>query len=364
VIFYQEDGEVFAYDKNLLNYLIENNKEFNSPEVTESEILEALQSDLFKYNRQGGLKLEKANNGEEYYFQTLSFSINKGANLSDCKLLLMVNGEIQSRNLVLRVYSFASLLMFVFAFFASLFLSSMSIKPIKTALDKQLVFVSDASHELRTPLAIVRNRLENILTKSNKTVYEVSDDIAISLKEITRLSKLTDDLLTLAHSDNEDLELNLTEFNLMDLIKTVSLPFSEMAEIENKDFVISGENLLIYADKGKISQLLIILLDNALKYTIEKETVSILIKQNGNDVYLYVKDTGIGIDEEMKTHAFERFYRADKTRSRETGGNGLGLSIAKTIVELHRGHISMDNNYPKGTKIKIVLPKALRFEKK
>lgn len=367
VILYQEDGSVFAFDRNLLNFLGEHLEGFhNPPEFNDDEIFDNLDHEIFQYNPSIIFNLEKVYDKDVYHFQTLSFTLDTEAapSVKACKLLMMVNGEIESRNLVIRVYFLASFLMFVFAFIASLLLSKMSIKPVRAALDKQLVFVSDASHELRTPLAIVRNRLENILTKSNKTVYEVSDDIAVSLKEITRLSKLTNDLLTLAHSDNERLQLKSEEFDLLDLIKNVAFPFSEMAEIQNKNFLVTGEKCIINADKEKISQLLIILLDNALKYTVEKENVEIHLKQNGNEVHLVVADTGVGIANELKPFVFERFFRADKARSRETGGNGLGLSIAKTIVQLHRGNILLADNSPKGTKITVILPKNRKFEKK
>ena len=240
----------------------------------------------------------------------------------------------------------------------------MSIKPVKAALEKQLSFVSDASHELRTPLAIVRNRLENILTKSNRTVYEVSDDIAVSLKEITRLSKLTNDLLILSRGDSETMQLKIEEFDLLETARTVAIPFSEMAEIQKKKFTVSGENAKVLADKVMMSQLLIILLDNALKYTAEGEEVGIRVRQNGGDVQLEVIDTGTGIPDDVKPHVFERFFRADKARSRDTGGYGLGLAIAKVIAQSHRGSISLTDNHPKGTKITVTFPKTKKLEKK
>lgn len=361
VIFYNKDGNVFGYDPKLLDFL------GKSSEFSEGyETWEINSFNLFKFPKESEWNLERVVDKEVYHFQTLSFTVDNdnAPNVKACKLLIMVNGEVKSRNLVIRVYFLASLLMFIFAFFASLYLSEMSIKPVKAALDKQLAFVSDASHELRTPLAIVRNRLENILTKSNRTVYEVSDDIAVSLKEITRLSKLTNDLLTLAHSDNQTLQLKIETFDLLELVKNVAAPFSEMAEIQNKNFFVSGGNTIINADKAMISQLLIILLDNALKYTAEQEKIEVAIKQSGNDVQLVVSDTGTGIDDELKPHVFERFFRADKARSRDTGGYGLGLAIAKMIVELHKGSISLADNTPKGTIITVTFPKVRKVEKK
>ncbi|NLD25841.1 MAG: HAMP domain-containing histidine kinase [Acholeplasmataceae bacterium] len=367
LILYLKDGKIYDFDRDLLNYLIADDDFHANPDVETQQVLTALENSLFQYrpNNQE-FHLEKVYLQSDYYFYTVTFTLNNpnAPDIGACKLLLMVNGEVSSRNTMVRIFLFGALMMFIFAFLASVMLSRLSIRPLKTALDKQLLFVSDASHELRTPLAIVRNRLENILTKSNKTVYDVSDDIAISLKEITRLSKLTNDLLLLAQSDNEALEMKYEDFDIYELIQDVALPFSEMAEIENKNFLITGESAIINADRSKMSQLLIILLDNALKYTTEKEEIAIHLQQNNNEFLIEISDTGQGIDEETKQHLFERFYRADKARSRETGGNGLGLSIAKTIINLHRGNITVEDNTPKGTKFTIELPKSRKLEKK
>lgn len=353
-VFYDGEGNVLDYDPILLDFLGEKGAEDLEP------------MGLFRFHREFEWNFEIISEEETYHFRTLSFQVdNENApHVKACKLLIMVNGEMKSRNLVIRVYFLASLLMFIFAFFASLFLSGMSIKPVKAALEKQLSFVSDASHELRTPLAIVRNRLENILTKSNRTVYEVSDDIAVSLKEITRLSKLTNDLLILSRGDSETMQLKIEEFDLLEHARTVAIPFSEMAEIQKKKFTVSGENAKVLADKAMMSQLLIILLDNALKYTAEGEEVGIRVRQNGGDVQLEVIDTGTGIPDDVKPHVFERFFRADKARSRDTGGYGLGLAIAKVIAQSHRGSISLTDNHPKGTKITVTFPKTKKLEKK
>jgi two-component system sensor histidine kinase CiaH len=373
IILYREDGEIYAFDRNLLNYLIADldngiGDGFQTdPDSENLQVLSALEHSIFQYRPTSQeFHLEKVYFQSDYYFYTLTFSLDNpnAPDVQACKLLMMVNGEVSSRNAVVRIFIFGAMMMFIFAFLASLMLSRLSIRPLKTALDKQLLFVSDASHELRTPLAIVRNRLENILTKSNKTVYDVSDDIAISLKEITRLSKLTNDLLLLAQSDNEALELKYEEFDLYDLIRDVALPFSEMADIDNKNFLIDGESVIVNADRSKISQVLIILLDNALKYTAEKDGIAIHLSQTNSECLIEVQDTGQGIDDENKKHLFERFYRADKARSRETGGNGLGLSIAQTIVSLHRGRINVSDNTPRGTKFTIELPKNRKLEKK
>ena len=230
--------------------------------------------------------------------------------------------------------------------------------PLHEFVDKQITFVSDASHELRTPLAIVQSKLENILTNPNQKVYEVGEDLAISLKELTRLKKLTSDLLALARSDQSKLTYNLTRENLNVLLFEIIDPFIEIAEIEQRKLIFEGEDVEAIVDKDKIRELMIILLDNALKYTNEGDEIKITLKQGVFDAIIEVADTGIGISDETKIKIFERFYREDKARSRSTGGNGLGLSIGKTIVTDLKGKISVDHNDPKGTKFIILLPKA------
>lgn len=356
-IYYDAEGNVLDYDHVLLDFFGEDADEYHP---------ESYGQMIFQFQKELEWNLEALVDEETYHFRTLSFPVaNPNApHVKACKLLIMVNGEVKSRNLVIRIYFLSSLFMFIFAFLASLYVSGMTIKPVRTALEKQLSFVSDASHELRTPLAIVRNRLENILTKSNRTVYEVSDDIAICLKEITRLSKLTNDLLTLSRSDSETMQMKIEEFDLLEFSKDVAVPFSEMAEIQNKVFTVTGVKTSVSADKAMISQLLIILLDNALKYTAEGEKIEINVEPAGGEAELVVSDTGTGIENEIKPLVFERFFRADKARSRDTGGYGLGLAIAKVIVEQHKGRITLEDNVPKGTKITVTLPKLKKLEKK
>ena len=135
-------------------------------------------------------------------------------------------------------------------------------------------------------------------------------------------------------------------------------PFIEIASFEDRELVYNGEDVDVLVDKDKLRELMIILLDNALKYTNENDNIIVTLKATMFDAIVEVADTGIGITEETKEKIFERFYREDKARSRQTGGNGLGLSIAKTIVSDMKGKITVEHNVPKGTKFIIVFPKS------
>ena len=275
------------------------------------------------------------------------------------KIYMNIDGEVHSRNQIISVYLFSIVLILILSSAASTIMSAASIKPIMMTLEKQAAFVSDASHELRTPLSIIQSKLENIMADSTKTVVEVSEDIAISLKELSRLNKLTTDLLTLARNDNNSFNLDVEVVDVKDLVEQTIEPFKDLAMLQNKRFVMEAEHFTAKIDRNKINQLVIILLDNALQYTNEDDLIAVVVREQGSDFTIEVMDTGIGIREENRKRVFERFFREDKARSRSIGGNGLGLSIAKTIVTHHRGKIVCLKNEPNGTRFLVTLPKKV-----
>lgn len=292
------------------------------------------------------------------WIKAKDIELNKDVVVCKVKIYMNIDGEIAARRELNTALIICTLLLLILGSCSSYLIMRKSMKPLHEFIDKQITFVSDASHELRTPLAIVQSKIENILAYPNQKVYEVSEDLAISLKELLRLNKLTTDLLALARSDKNRLTYNLTKENLNIVINEIVEPFIEIASFENRTLTYEGEDVEALIDKDKMRELIIILLDNALKYTNENDKINVLVTNGVFDAIIEVSDTGIGISEETKEKIFERFYREDKARSRETGGNGLGLSIAKTIVTDLKGKISVDHNDPKGTKFTITIPKS------
>ena len=278
------------------------------------------------------------------------------------KIYVNIDGEMAAKDELNTGLIMCTLLLLILGSLSGYLIMRRSIKPIQEFVDKQVTFVSDASHELRTPLAIVQSKIENVLTNPNRSVYEVSEDLAISLKELSRLNKLTTDLLALARSDQNRLTYHFEKANLYIVLSEIIEPFIEIASFEERELIYDGEDVDVLIDKDKIRELMIILLDNALKYTNENDSIKVSLKNGMFDAIIEVADTGIGITEETKHKIFERFYREDKARSRATGGNGLGLSIAKTIVTDMKGKITVDHNEPKGTKFVITLPKTKKNE--
>lgn len=320
----------------------------------------SLADDAFRLN------LEALNKHEFIHYQNYDFIFytvplsnpnNTLSSLKYAQLIVNIDGEVNSRGQLIQIYFAALVLIMFMSVLTSYWLSRRLIKPIAEILDKQLMFVSDASHELRMPLAIVRSKLENILTQSDKTVYDVSENIAIALSEVSRLSKLTSELLMIAKSDNQKMALNQVDFDLNDVINGVTEPFKEIASVQNKKFEVKSESIEFFGDIQKIEQLLIILFDNAIRYTNEDDTITVITYETIGDIFCEVKDTGIGITPQVKKNMFERFYRGDKARNQKTGGNGLGLAIAKEIVEAHHGRIWVEDNQPKGTVLKIKFSK-------
>ena len=272
------------------------------------------------------------------------------------QILVNVDGENQSVENVLRILLIATIIIIFISIIISFVLSNKTLKPIIEAWHRQKEFVQNASHELRTPLSIILAKQELLLQEPNKKILDKSKDITVCIKETRRLSKLVKELMILARADSNKLELEKGIFNLDSLIKEVAEPYIEIAKMQHKNITIdlsSGKDLK--ADKNKITEVLIIILDNAIKYTNENDNINIYTYNKEGKTFIEIADTGIGISKDAMKHIFERFYREDKARSRQTGGNGLGLAIAQTIIQAHNGSIKLVHNEPKGTKVVIKL---------
>jgi len=240
---------------------------------------------------------------------------------------------------------------------AGFLLALQSLKPIRRSWERQHRFVSDASHELRTPLAVIRTNSEVLLRRPNQKIRDESEYIASTLKETQRLEKLVGHLLMLARTDSGQTSLNKRQFCLSkEVADTVHL-FATLAESRN--VVIRAEidpSVPWIGDVDRIRQLLVIFLDNAMKYTPEGGSIRISCRKHSKLIALAVEDTGRGIASVDLPHIFDRFYRGSKHRSRDEEGTGLGLSIAKWIVDEHGGKIRIDSRLGEGTKVMVSLP--------
>lgn len=296
---------------------------------------------------------------EQYHFRYLLFKNSDDRDeIAYTQLLMNTDAEQTIIHNFGKLIMICSFIFIILSISASYILSKKMMQPIIAAWNKQAEFVENASHELRTPLTVIQNKLELLLRTPQEKIADKFESIALSLAETRRLSKLTSNLLTLARADSAETQLVLESFQFDDFIQTVSAPYIEIAESQDKHFWLSLNcKMNIKADKERLHQLLVILLDNALKYTNENDSIGVKTYMEDQKIVLEATDTGIGIKEENLRNIFERFYREDKARSRESGGVGLGLSIAQWIVEKHHGTIVVMRNQQKGTTFKVKFPR-------
>jgi two-component system sensor histidine kinase CiaH len=250
-----------------------------------------------------------------------------------------------------------SVISLLLALVTGMFLANRALIPIQRAWEKQQQFVADASHELRTPLSVMKIQLERLFRHPDHSVEEESETISVLMHETKRMSKLVADLLTLARSDSNEIQLLTEPYSLNQVVDTVAKQFEPMAQI--KHIVFHTEmppQLQMMGDKERVHQLLVILLDNAFKYTPANGRIFMIGKRLGKHVEIQITDTGSGIAKEDLPHVFDRFFRSDKMRTRNIEGTGLGLSIAKWIVEAHAGSIRIDSELGKGTTVRVQLP--------
>lgn len=274
------------------------------------------------------------------------------------QLLINVDSENELVSHYFDIITVAILSGITMSIVASYILSKKTLVPIAETLKKQMEFVQNASHELRTPLTIIQAKQELLLQEPDAKIIDKSEEIMLTLNETKRLTKLTKDLMTLARADENNIKLNKEKTDVDELIEGLAKPYIEMAELEEKQITLNLQyNEEANLDSNKIYQVMVILLDNAIKYTEKGDNIEISTFSKDGKCVIEVKDTGIGISEEAIKHIFDRFYREDKARNRETGGSGLGLSIADVIIKAHNGTIKASHNKPKGTIFTIRLPK-------
>lgn len=218
-------------------------------------------------------------------------------------------------------------------------------------------FISDVSHEIQSPLTSISG-FATLLKKGNLSENQISHYASIIETESKRLSKLSENLLRLSNLESEDNNLNLKNYQINKQIKSVLLMLEPQWSAKNITLDISLEETIICGDEDLLSQVFINLLNNAIKFTPEKGNISINLCNNEDGIECKISDTGIGISSEDQPRIFERFYKADKSRDRSLGGNGLGLSIVKKIIDLHGGKISLTSEIGKGTEFNIFLTKA------
>lgn len=234
---------------------------------------------------------------------------------------------------------------------------TLAINNLAENLDKQdrlrKRLTSDVSHELRTPLATLQSHLEAMIDG----IWEPSKERLLSChEEITRINKLVGDLEQLTKFESDNLVLNKSDFDSAVLIKKTLANFETEFSLKNISVDLEVKPCTLHADRDKITQVLINLISNAIKFTLNNGTIKIRTSLSKDALHIYIEDNGIGIDPSEQALIFERFYRTDQSRTRLTGGSGIGLTIVKSIVEAHYGTVELKSEVGKGSQFIVTLP--------
>lgn len=234
------------------------------------------------------------------------------------------------------------------------------IKPISDAYEKQKQFTADASHEMRTPIAVMKLAVQGIKTDEDSRLSGFSVKTAAMLEqEIDRLGHLTETLMSMARSDSEALSRDFDRVMLSELCREAVEQLRLIAAGKNIGIVSSiAPRISMYGDEYGLHRLVVIILNNAIRYSPAGTEIKVTLTADNNMVDLRIGDQGIGISRSDREKIFERFYRVDKARSRSMGGLGLGLSLAKSIADRHKGKILVEENVPRGSIFIVRLPKS------
>ena len=239
----------------------------------------------------------------------------------------------------------------------SLALNRMIVR-LSVAFEQNRRFLADASHELRTPLAALRGEMESVVEQAY-ALPELSDRVGSALEEVDRLAKIVDALFAISRLDAGEAQQERTRFDLAPLAANTTEQMSLLADDKGVTVECNApENVNVEGDRARIKQVVVNLLDNAIKYTPAGGSISLNVRACEEKAIIEVVDTGIGIPAIALPHIFERFYRVDKARSRDVGGAGLGLAIVKSICSAHGGHVYVESAESQGSRFKVELPLA------
>lgn len=236
-------------------------------------------------------------------------------------------------------------------------IASLAILPIEESFRKLKQFTEDASHELKTPLSAIKTNIDVALSKEPKEASYYKKKLAIIGNSVNMMANVINRMLYLSKLDSNAMDFKKEKINVSELLKEVKERFAEVALKKNVEIEIEEGNFELETNKEALDEILSIIVENAINFNKPKGQVKISVNSSDEEAKISVTDTGIGISKEDLPHIFDRFYRGEKSRSRETGGAGLGLSITKRLVEYLGGRINVESEEGAGSTFTIIIPK-------
>ena len=270
------------------------------------------------------------------YVETITTNVDKMYIFLDCSRSLRTFREFLSASIIISIAGLFVVLVLVVIF------SKIIMKPVAETYQKQKQFITDANHELKTPLTIINASCEILELEMNNTENEWTNTIK---EQVARLTELTNKLVFLSKMDEENHKISMTDFSLSEVIEEAVKPYYTLALSKGKKITTDIEtNVTLNGDMEMIKQAISLLLDNAIKYSDEEGNITIKLSKSGRNKKIIVSNTTTGVPTGDLSQLFERFYRLDKSRNSETGGHGIGLSVVKSIINLHKGKIIANSN--------------------
>lgn len=240
---------------------------------------------------------------------------------------------------------------------ASYFLAGRTLQPIEKVMEEQKRFVADASHELGTPLTAIKTSIEVALRDKKMSIKEAKKVLKENLEEVDSLHSLSKNLLSLAQPQKGTNNFVFEQIDIAEVIKSAYKKIAPLAKKKDINIKLKTASHILEADRRSLKEMVTIFLDNTVKYTPQGGKVTVTTKSDSKNVLIKIKDTGIGIAKGDLPHIFDRFYRVDQSRSKaKVAGFGLGLSLAKRIIEVHKGKVEVSSVVGKGTTFSIKLP--------
>lgn len=290
-------------------------------------------------------------NGESFSY--LKELVNSGTRI------VLISRSFQQEVLwnLLKTFIIVGLLSLIVLFFISIYFTNKAIIPLEETFKKQKQFIADASHELRTPLTIIKTNISLLRENKYQTIESQGKWVNYIDSQASRMSTLINEMLSLANLDANKKKGEFINFNLSKLLNDLLLVFEVV--IFEKGLILKeniSQDIFINGEIDQIKKLISILMDNAIKYTSKNGQITVSLKVERNKVKLIINNTGEGIRKEHLEKIFERFYRVDDSRDRDTGGYGLGLSIAKSISEEHKGKIYAESILGRDVSFIVELP--------